>query len=103
MSRICMIYITFPSKKEAKMVAKFLLEEKLVACCNIFSIESIYWWKGKIENTKEFVLIAKTLRENVEKVEEVVKKKHSYTIPFIGVIDESVNKEYFDWMNEILK
>jgi uncharacterized protein involved in tolerance to divalent cations len=28
---------------------------------NIFPIESYYWWQGKIEKAKEWVVIAKTL------------------------------------------
>ena len=103
MARICMVYITFPSKREAEKIARKLLKEKLVACCNIFPIESLYWWKGKIEKSKEVVLITKTLKKNLGRMREIVKREHSYTIPFIGVIDVDVNEEYFGWMKEVTK
>jgi periplasmic divalent cation tolerance protein len=98
-----MVYVTFPSKKEAKRIAKILLDKKIVACCNIFQIESMYWWNGKIESDKEFVMIAKTLSKNVKQIKEIAKKEHPYTIPFIGVIDAETNEEYFEWMKEVLK
>jgi len=98
-----MVYITFPSRKEARRIAKIILDKKIASCCNIFPIESMYWWKGKIENSKEFVLIAKTLRRNLKQLEEVVKKEHPYTVPYIGVIDANANEEYFNWMKEVLK
>ena len=98
-----MVYITFPSKKEAKRLAKILINKKVAVCCNIFPIESNYWWKGKIEDGKEFVLIAKTLNKKVKQLKEIVKEEHPYTVPFIGVLDAEVNEEYFEWMKEGLK
>jgi len=103
MAKVCMIYITFSSRKEAKRIAKILISKKIAACCNVFPIESVYWWKGKIENGKEFVLIAKTLSKKVKQLKEIVKKEHPYTIPFIGVLNAEVNEEYFEWMKESLK
>ena len=58
------IYITNPTKDEAKMIAKHLLEKKLIACANIFPINSLYWWKDKIADENEFALIVKTTEEN---------------------------------------
>jgi len=101
MARICMVYITFPSKKEAKRVARILISKKVAVCCNIFPIKSIYWWKGKIENSKEFVLIAKTLGKKVKQLKEIVRKEHPYTLPFIGVLGVEVNEEYFKWMKKV--
>ncbi len=97
------IYITCQNKKEAEKIGKYLLNKKLVACINIFPIESFYWWKGKIEKSKEFVLILKTLENKYNKILKEVEKLHSYTIPFIGQIKISkVNKKYLNWLkNEI--
>jgi len=98
-----MVYVTFPSKKDAEKIAEKLLKEKVVACCNIFPIKSLYWWKREIEKSKEVVLIAKTLKKNLNRMREIVKREHPYTIPFIGVISADVNEEYFKWMKEVLK
>jgi periplasmic divalent cation tolerance protein len=77
------IYITCKNKAEAKKIAIFLVKKRLAACCNIFPIESIYWWRSKIVKDKEVVLIVKTLKKNFKKIEKEVKRLHSYTVPCI--------------------
>lgn len=104
MTNFILIYITNPSKKEAKKIAKYLIAKKLIACANIFPINSIYQWKGRIVDETEFVLIAKTADSNFEKVKNEVEKIHSYAIPCIVKIHVSSNKKYFDWLkSEIQK
>lgn len=94
------IYITNPSKREARRVALHLLKKRLIACANIFPIDSIYWWKGKIEDTKEVILIAKTKRENFEKVKSEVKKIHPYSVPCILKLEVEANEEYENWLEK---
>ncbi|MCC5994272.1 MAG: divalent-cation tolerance protein CutA [Candidatus Aenigmarchaeota archaeon] len=103
LSQFKMVYITFPTREKAKKLARLLLESKLVACCNIFSVESLYWWKDRIEKTKEFVLIAKTLAHKINKLVELIKKNHPYSVPFIGILNVSVNKDYCKWVKSVLK
>jgi periplasmic divalent cation tolerance protein len=103
MPKMLMVYITFPSKKDAEKIAKMLLERKIAVCCNIFSIKSLYWWEGKIENTKEVVMIVKTLKSKANNLINFIKNNHPYTVPFIGVINVEVNKEYFKWAKNTLK
>jgi periplasmic divalent cation tolerance protein len=98
------IYITNPNKKEAIKIAKHLLKKRLIACVNIFPINSLYWWKNKIVDAKEFTLIAKTSKVNFEKVKKEVEKIHPYDVPCIVKIPVSSNKKYSDWlMGEIKK
>lgn len=97
------IYITNPSKKEAKRIALHLLKKRLIACANIFPIDSMYWWKGKIKKAKEVVLIAKTKKENFEKVKEEVKKIHPYSVPSIEKLEVEANEEYEKWLNSEVK
>ena len=94
-----LIYITNPTKEEARKIAKHLLEKKLVACANIYSdIESLYSWKGKIADETEFVLVVKTIEGNFEKVKNEVEKMHSYNVPCIIKIPVSSNEKYFEWL-----
>lgn len=74
-----MIYVTASGVKEAKKIARKLLEEKLVACANIIpNMESIYWWEGNLEEDVESILLLKTHSELVDKVIDRVKEIHSY-------------------------
>ena len=58
-----MIYVTHKNKEDAEKIARHLLGKKLIACANIFPINSLYLWKGEIERSKEVVSIFKTKRE----------------------------------------
>ena len=94
------IYVTNPSKEEAVRIAKHLLEKKLIACANIFPINSIYRWGGKMTEDEEFVLIAKTTSDRSGQVEDEVKTTHPYKIPCIVKIPVSANREYLDWLRD---
>ncbi len=97
------LYITNPSKRIAKSIAKRLLKEKLIACANIFPIESSYWWQGKIESANEYVLICKTTKKNVQEIKKLLKKIHPYTVPCIAELDVRFNKEFSFWLESVLK
>lgn len=98
------IYITCKDMKEARKISRHLIEKKLVACANIFPINSIYPWKGEIQDTEEIVVLLKTPDENYEKVETEIKKLHSYDTPAIysWTVDK-INKDYLDWVNKETK
>jgi periplasmic divalent cation tolerance protein len=100
---LIIIYITNPTKRIANKISMHLLKKRLIACANIFPIDSMYWWKGKIEKAKEVVLIAKTRKENFEKVKEEVKKIHPYSVPSIEKLEVETNEEYEKWLNMEIK
>lgn len=97
-----MIMVMCASKKEAKMITDSLLKKHLVACTNIISgVESKFWWKGKLDSAKEFLLIMKTSRANFKKVETEVKRLHSYEVPeIIAVPIIAGSKEYLNWIKD---
>lgn len=93
-----LVYITNPTKEEANKIAKHLIQKKLIACANIFPIESFYNWGGKLTDGPEFVLLGKTKEVNYEKIVTEIEKIHSYTIPCILKIPIEVNENYENWM-----
>ena len=105
MSKIIFAYIVCKNKSEAKKIGKILLQERLAACVNIFDkMNSMYWWKGKIEEANETVLIAKTTPKLFPKLSKKVKSVHSYEVPCILQIPiTDGNKEYVDWLAGNLK
>jgi len=92
------IYITYPSEVEAQRVSQHLLEQKLIACTNIFPITSAYWWQGVIQNEQEWVSIVKTTLENYEGVKSEVEKIHPYDVPCILKIEVVANEVYEQWI-----
>ena len=103
MNDFIFVYITSPGAEEAKKIAKCLLEEKLIACANIYpGVTSLYWWEGKIAEEGECVLIAKTTEGSFEKVKDEIEKIHPYKTPCIVKIPVSSNEKYFDWVKSQL-
>jgi len=98
-----LVYITNPTKKDAQKVAKLLLENHLIGCANIFEIKSLYWWEGKIESSKEFVLIGKTIEKNYDKIKKKVKDIHPYKIPCILKIKAEANNKFLNWIKKETK
>ncbi|HJO02166.1 MAG: divalent-cation tolerance protein CutA [Candidatus Woesearchaeota archaeon] len=97
------VYITCKDEQEAVKISKHLLNKRIIACSNIHPIRSMYWWNKKIEDEKEFALIAKTKEKNYKNIKEEVKKLHSYDVPCILKIDAGANENYAKWVNEIVK
>lgn len=98
------IYITCKDKKEAEKIGLTLVERKLAACCNLFPIESVYRWKGRIVKSKETALIAKTLKKNFKKIESMTKSLHSYSNPCVLEVPLGrVSKKYLKWVESEVK
>lgn len=98
------VYVTAKNSGEAKKIAHLLLKKKLIACANIFPIESMYWWEGDIDEQIEFVILAKTKDENYIKVEKAIKGMHKYEIPAVysWKVDK-INPEYDKWVKKETK
>ncbi len=99
---VAAIYTTIDDIKTARRIAQTLTEEQLVACVNIIpNIESVYRWKGKIENSNEIVLIAKTIDQNVKKTIQRIKQLHKYDVPDIIVLPIIGGfKDYLDYIRK---
>ncbi len=96
------ILVTTKDAAEARKIAQALLKDKLVACANILGgVESMFWWQGKIDHSKETLLVLKTKKSLFKKVEAKVKFLHSYTTPEIIALPIAAgSKEYLGWIKE---
>ncbi|MCX8205746.1 MAG: divalent-cation tolerance protein CutA [Candidatus Micrarchaeota archaeon] len=97
MAIISLVYSPFPSMKAARSAAKLLVEKRLAACINIFAVSSIYEWKGKVEEQREWVLLAKALPGKEKAVRAFIEKAHPYSVPAILSFRASANSKYFKW------
>ncbi|CAM2064981.1 Divalent-cation tolerance protein CutA [Sulfidibacter corallicola] len=94
------IYITCSDKAEARHIARTLLEERLVACANIFdAITSMYWWEGEIQEDQEAVVIAKSRADRFTDVKDRVRDLHSYSVPCVIALPiQEGNPDYLSWL-----
>jgi len=91
---------TAGSEDEARKIARHLVEQQLAACVNIVPyVESIYRWQGKVESSREWLLIIKTSAERFPAVRDALRELHSYDLPECVAINiEDGSPEYLDWL-----
>ena len=79
------VLVTCGSAKEARKIARALVEQRLAACVNILHapVLSVYRWKGKVESEKEFLLTIKTTRKRFPALQRAIRALHSYDVPEI--------------------
>ncbi|MDR0485704.1 MAG: divalent-cation tolerance protein CutA [Elusimicrobiota bacterium] len=99
------VFITVPDKKTADKIIKETLNKKIVSCISIVEkINSFYWWRGKIENSKERLLIMKTTASKFKLLENAVKKNHAYQVPEIAAFEiTKCNRDYLKWIDDTVK
>lgn len=99
------VLVTCGSLKEARKIARGVVGKRLAACVNIGTapVESAYWWKGKVEVGREFLLMMKTVTSRLGELEKEVKKLHSYEVPEFVVMEiKAGSREYLGWVEESL-
>ena len=97
--------MTTSNKKEAESIIKQLLEERLIACANIVdSVSSLFWWKHRIEQENETLVIMKSSEKLFRKLIEKIQELHSYEAPEILALPiVAGSKSYFDWLKNSLE
>jgi|SRR5215471_19176126 len=92
---------TASSAAEAEAIARRLVDERLAACVNVVAgVRSFYRWKGKVEDSSEWLLVIKSSRSRFEGLRAVLEKVHSYEVPEVialPVVEGA--KNYLHWMD----
>jgi periplasmic divalent cation tolerance protein len=101
--RMRLVLTTCPIDKSEKLVDE-VLKSKLAGCALSIPSKSKFWWKGKIDEEKESLIIFKTKKGLIEKLFEKIKELHPYEVPFIAEVKvEKVNEEYLKWLEEVTR
>jgi periplasmic divalent cation tolerance protein len=99
------VYITAKNVSEARKLGRALLKDRLAACVNILGpVESMYWWKGAVQNDKESALIAKTTARNLDALIRKVLSIHSYDVPCVVALPIAKgNPAFLRWIDRETK
>jgi periplasmic divalent cation tolerance protein len=101
----CLVLVTCASAAEARRISHAIVEARLAACVNIFpgAVTSIYRWKGKVESARERLLLIKTSRKRLAKLQAAIERLHSYDVPeFVALPIASGSRAYLTWMEGVL-
>ena len=98
------VFVTVPSAEKGVEIARSLVGDRLAACVNIIAgVRSIYHWEGKLEDQGEALLIIKSSRQCLKKLEQRVLELHPYeTAEFIALSPQYVTDKYAKWLEESL-
>jgi periplasmic divalent cation tolerance protein len=94
------VEVTTSGEEESKRIGKKIVSERLAACANIIpAVSSFYWWKGKLGEDSESILLLKTKKECVDRLISRVKELHSYENPaIISLPIEKGSETYLNWI-----
>jgi periplasmic divalent cation tolerance protein len=104
-SSAIIVLITAGSREEAVRLAEMLVNSRLAACVQILpEIESLYFWKDKVERQPETLLIAKTVEAKFDELRKEVTALHSYEMPeIIALPIINASTPYLEWLASITK
>tara|TARA_B100000212_G_scaffold204807_1_gene154608 strand:- start:404 stop:715 length:312 start_codon:yes stop_codon:yes gene_type:complete len=100
MNKLLLLITTVPNQLLAENIAKFLIKRKLAACVSIKEIKSIYQWQGKIEENKEFELTIKSLPQNLNELNTIIKEMVNYEVPELiyKIFDSEI--AFYEWVKD---
>jgi periplasmic divalent cation tolerance protein len=93
---------TFPDMETARRISRDLVENALVACANIIpAIESLYFWKGKVEQSAEVLAIFKLTAARFAEFSKRLRQSHPYDVPEIIRLNVAEGSpDYLHWISE---
>ncbi len=100
-----LVLTTMASPEEAARIGRTLVEERLAACVTLVpGVQSIFHWKGVVEESVETLLLLKTGSDRLPALEARLHALHSYRTPEFLVLDvDSGSQRYLDWLQACLQ
>jgi periplasmic divalent cation tolerance protein len=103
-SEVCQVSTTTGTREVAERIAVELVDLRLAACAQVSGpITSTYRWQGTVENAEEWLCTAKTTRQKVPAIQELLKRLHPYELPeLIATPIVGGSEAYLKWVVEQL-
>lgn len=101
--KFIIVLTTIDDIDKGRRISKLIIDKKLAACVNIVGpIQSEFFWRGKIEESKEWLILIKSRKDLYSKLEELIIKIHPYVTPEIIYFEiDGGFKKYLNWINEV--
>jgi periplasmic divalent cation tolerance protein len=96
------VFTTVEKREEADRIASSVVNRRVAACAQVVGpIRSTYWWKGKVEQAEEWLLMMKTREDLFSALEKEIKAIHSYEVPeIIALPIVAGSASYLQWIDE---
>lgn len=98
--KVLIVFITTSNRREAVRIAEAAVGKQLAACANLVpSITSIFRWKGRVQRSRETLLMLKTSARRYPALEQLIHSMHSYEVPeIIAAPVEHGSRPYLAWV-----
>jgi periplasmic divalent cation tolerance protein len=98
--RIVQLTVSVPTEEAGAAIAGALLDPRLAACVQVLGpMTSRYWWEGEREESTEWLLLAKTREDLVDRAVEALVAAHPYDVPEVLATPVSGgNPDYLRWV-----
>lgn len=102
MPEILLVFTNCPDEEVAERIARALVDNRLAACVNqLAPVDSIYRWRGVVEEAGEIPLLIKCTRERYPAIEEAIRQLHPYTVPEIIAVPVVAGfAPYLRWVDD---
>jgi periplasmic divalent cation tolerance protein len=98
--QLTILYVPCENEAEAARLARALLEERLVACANMWQSRSIYRWKDELKDGPETIMVLKTTPARERAARSRIRELHSYEVPCIVTLGvQHANSDYVNWVH----
>lgn len=96
------VVTTVGSQEQANLIAEELVINHLASCVNILPVmRSVYFWRGKVCDDSELLLIIKTTRRFYGEVEATIQELHDYELPEILAFSvQHGERGFLEWISE---
>ena len=94
------VLISAPDADTARRIGRALVEERLAACANVVpGVQSIYRWRGAVEEASEVLLVVKTRASRADALAARVRSLHPYELPEVVVLPvRGGSRAYLQWV-----
>jgi len=102
MEQAILVVVNAPDLAQAQTLARQLIENRLAACVSVLpGVQSIYRWRGDIEEANEVTLFIKTTAAHYVELESMVVAHHPYQVPEVIALPISHGlPAYLNWIHE---
>ncbi|MFD7663027.1 divalent-cation tolerance protein CutA [Streptomyces sp. NPDC059788] len=99
-SDYAVVITTTDSEDKARTLAGAVVNEKLAACAQVYSISSVYQWQGKVEEEQEWRIDFKTRSALVDGLSSFIAEHHDYDEPeIIALPITGGSPGYLSWVS----
>ena len=96
------VLVTCPSRAVGRRIARAVVTQRLAACVNLLpGVESTFRWEGKIDRSREALLLIKTTSRRFAQLTRALTRLHPYAVPEIIALPVTAGAApYLRWLSQ---